>query len=192
MYKPGTTSLPAASLPRTGALMGDVIRFRRRPRNRVQFRGQGGWKPGGNPKRPNRKLPDKLAFVLAAIALVSLAGLWWSVDAAHAETSLTCKSVSVTDGDTFDCDGKPIRMVGIDAPELPGHCRPGRECTPGDPWASRENLRRRISDGPVRCRKIDTDTYGRTVARCKAGETDLSCIQIHDGFAVRRYRLIWC
>lgn len=172
--------------------MGDVIRFRRRPRNRGQFHGQGGWKPGGKPKRPKRKLPDNISFVLAAIGLVSLAGLWWSVDAARAETSFTCQSVRVTDGDTFDCDGKPIRMVGIDAPELPGHCRPGRECTPGDPYASTENLRRLLSAGSVECRKTDTDVYGRTVARCTAGKADLSCQQIEAGFAVRRYGFISC
>jgi hypothetical protein len=33
-------------------------------------------------------------------------------------------------------------MQGIDDPEMPGHFRPGRRCTAGDPFASTENLRR--------------------------------------------------
>lgn len=62
----------------------------------------------------------------------------------------------VLDGVTFKCDGKSIRMVGIDAPELPGHCRPGRQCAPGDPYASTEDLRELIANGAVQCRKVDT------------------------------------
>ncbi len=186
------SSLPAPPQIRIKGPMGNVVKFRRAPRNRGQFRGQGRWRPEKGPGEPGRrKPPDTVGLLLALVALLSLAGLWWNLDAARAEP-FACQSVSVTDGDTFECDGKRIRMVGIDAPELPGHCRPGRECTPGDPWASTENLRRRFTDGPVECRRTDTDAYGRTVARCKAGETDLSCAQIRDGFAVRRYRLIWC
>lgn len=137
--------------------MGNVVRFRRRPRNRGQFRGQGDWQSGGKPKQPNRKLPDNVAFLLAAIALVSLTGLWWSVDAARAEARFTCQSVSVTYGDASDCDSKPIRMVGINAPELPlsysygepvlgsAHCSCTlwamirRRCQ-YDGWAARQNI----------------------------------------------------
>lgn len=129
--------------------------------------------------------------MLSLTALLSLAGLWWTVDAARAEP-FACQSTQVIDGDTFDCDGTRIRMVGIDAPELPGHCRLGRECTPGDPYASTAHLRQMMSAGPVECRKTDLDGYGRVVARCKAGNTDLSCAQISGGFAVRRYAAIWC
>ena len=172
--------------------MGDVIRFKRRPRNRGQFRGQGTWKPGQKPRRARRKLPDGVKSLLTALLLISLAGLWWSLDAARADAKFTCSATQVIDGDTFDCDGQRVRMAGIDAPELPGHCRTGRECTPGDPYASTENLRHLLSFGPVECRKSDTDVYGRTVARCSAGAADLSCKQVEGGFVVRRYGFIWC
>ena len=110
---------------------------------------------------------------------------------AAAET-FECPSVRIIDGDTFDCGGVRIRMQGIDSPEMPGHCRPGRDCTPGDPYASTANLRRLTAADTVQCRKTDMDVYGRTVARCTAGKTDLSCAQIEGGFAVRRYAMIWC
>ncbi|MBA4087300.1 MAG: nuclease [Novosphingobium sp.] len=103
-----------------------------------------------------------------------------------------CSSVNVLDGDTFDCGSTRVRLQGIDAPELEGHCRPGRECAPGDPVASTDNLRRLATRNSVQCRKADTDAYGRTVARCTAGETDLSCAQIQAGYAIRRYALIMC
>lgn len=171
--------------------MGDVVRFRKRPRNSGQFRGQGGWTPSKKPKRPKRG-GDGVKLVLTLGALLSLAGLWWTVDKASARETFTCESARAIDGDTFDCDGRRVRMQGIDAPELPGHCRHGRSCTPGDPYASTASLSRLLASGPVQCRKSDTDAYGRTVARCTAGGSDLSCKQIEGGFAVRRYALITC
>lgn len=175
--------------------MGDVVKFRKPPRNRGQFRGQGGWQPSPKgPKRPKRRAKRSYAMRLALSLgpLLALAIMWWGIDQARAGETFTCQSASVIDGDTFDCDGKRIRLKGIDAPELPGHCRPGRQCTPGDPYASTESLRRLLEGGTVSCRKTDTDAYGRTVALCKSGAADLSCRQIEGGFAVRRYGVLWC
>lgn len=33
-----------------------------------------------------------------------------------------------------------FRLLSIDAPEMPGHCRRGRACTPGDPYASKASV----------------------------------------------------
>src|ERR1700712_1173347 len=46
----------------------------------------------------------------------------------------------VVDGDTLRCGNERVRLLGIDAPELPGHCRIGRACAPGDPYASTASL----------------------------------------------------
>lgn len=116
--------------------MGDVVKFRKRPRNHGQFRGQGSWKPNQKPQRPRERLSGRLVFVCAALFLLALSRSWWSIDHRGTKGTFTCQSVSVIDGDTFNCDGQRVRMAGIDAPELPGHCRPGRDCTPGDPFAS--------------------------------------------------------
>ena len=37
------------------------------------------------------------------------------------------------DGDAIRCghEGRSDRLYAIDAPEMPGACRPGRECSPG-------------------------------------------------------------
>lgn len=105
---------------------------------------------------------------------------------------ISCGSIVVVDGDTFRCDGKRIRLQGIDAPELDGHCWPGRQCTPGDPVASTDNLRSLVSRGSIRCSQTDTDGYGRIVARCTSGGADLSCEQVRSGHAVLRYAPISC
>lgn len=135
------------------------------------------------------------------IALLAVAGsglfyayaLWSSRAAIDlADLDLTCAAVTVTDGDTFRCGSVRVRMYGIDAPELEGHCRPGRTCVGGDPIASTRNLERLIAGRQVACQSIDVDRYGRTVARCLAGDVDLSCEQVAGGFAVRRYGNLRC
>jgi endonuclease YncB( thermonuclease family) len=114
---------------------------------------------------------------------------------AHSQSAgraFSCAVVRVTDGDTVRCGETRIRLYGIDAPELPGHCRTGRSCTPGDPYASTDNLAALLRLGEVECRAVDFDRYGRTVARCSAGGVDLSCSQLAGRFAVRRYGPISC
>jgi len=107
------------------------------------------------------------------------------------EPRITCAYPRIIDGDTLECGGRRIRLAGIDAPEMPGHCRRGRDCTPGDPYAAQAYLRS-IAQGEVNCRPTDTDAYGRTVARCGAAGRDFSCAMIAAGHAVRRYGNILC
>jgi hypothetical protein len=104
---------------------------------------------------------------------------------------LFCHSPYIIDGDTFDCIGTRIRLTGIDAPEMPDHCRDGRRCTKGDPFAAKKHLQS-LTTGRVKCRAIEIDHYGRTIARCSAGDIDLSCAMIASGHAVRRYSSISC
>lgn len=132
--------------------------------------------------------------LLAGTAL----GLGWAQvpagqsSAAAPSDDVGCSDPRVVDGDTLRCGRTRIRLQGIDAPELPGHCARGRDCTPGDPFASTDNLRALVSGGAMVCRQTDTDRYGRTVARCSVRGKDLSCAQIEGGFAVRRYAPISC
>ncbi len=106
--------------------------------------------------------------------------------------SFACPGAQVVDGDTLRCGAERVRLHGIDAPELPGHCRPGRDCVEGDPFASSDHLRDLAGGSALVCTRVDTDSYGRTVARCTADGVDLSCAQIEAGHAVRRYGFIRC
>lgn len=133
------------------------------------------------------------ALGVSAGVLVGMGAFYWTGSAVPAEAAaFDCGSPVVLDGDTIDCGSRRVRLHGIDAPELPGHCRPGRQCSPGDPYASTESLRSLIGGQTLSCRQTDIDHYGRTVARCSANEVDLSCAQIDGGHAVRRYGWIWC
>jgi hypothetical protein len=94
----------------------------------------------------------------------------------------------VTDGDTIRCGRERIRLLGIDAPELPGHCREGRSCAPGDPITSTGSLRAALT-GKLTIQRITTDRYGRTIALVSGSEGDLSCWQLRRGKAI--YRSDW-
>lgn len=107
---------------------------------------------------------------------------------------LLCAVAAVTDGDSIRCkDGTRLRLAGIDAPEM-SLCRRGRICAPGDPKASRDNLRR-LAGPSIRYRIVDanqcrrgfqaTDPYGRRVVRTYAGGVDLGRAQLQGGFAIR-------
>lgn len=94
-----------------------------------------------------------------------------------------------TDGDSIRCGPERIRLLAIDAPEMAGHCRPGRRCAPGDPLASKASLAAAMRHGPLTITRIGRDRYGRTLATVRSGSTDLSCWQLSRHHAV--YRADW-
>lgn len=108
------------------------------------------------------------------------------------DTDFVCDEARVTDGDTLRCGPLRVRLASIDAPEMPGHCRRGRTCVDGDPFASKANLERLMGSGVVQCRQTDTDRYGRIVALCEVGGRDLSCAQVQGGHAIIRYGDLVC
>ena len=97
-------------------------------------------------------------------------------------------SARAGDGDSLTISGISVRLYGIDAPELAQTCRRG-----GGPWKCGEEARSQLQamvDGQqVRCRSVDTDEYGRTVAVCTAGRWDLGKAMVESGWATafRRY-----
>ncbi len=106
-----------------------------------------------------------------------------------------CLAAIAIDGDTLRCrEQGRVRLAAIDAAELPGHCRAGRDCAPGDPFAARGALAAMLR-GPVRCQQVDAspgragfqprDPYGRIVARCSVGGVDLGEAMLRGGWAVR-------
>ncbi|WP_294192697.1 thermonuclease family protein [uncultured Sphingomonas sp.] len=101
--------------------------------------------------------------------------------------ALACTLIAV-DGDTLRCGQERIRLIGIDAPELPGHCQEGRSCAAGDPFASQAALTT-ASRGTAEIDRQGRDHYERTLARVRVNGVDLSCAQITSGHAI--YRADW-
>jgi endonuclease YncB( thermonuclease family) len=111
-----------------------------------------------------------------------------------APPAIICESPRAVDGDTIACANLParVRLLGIDAPELPGHCHKGRACTPGDGRASARALAKLLRKGPVLVAGEGHDRYGRILARVQIGTIDASCKMLATGHAVRRYSRIGC
>lgn len=99
--------------------------------------------------------------------------------------TFSCTVQYVTDGDTFRCsNGTRVRLSSIDTPEMPGSCRPGRTCAPGDPHAARRALERLIGRRTVQCEPVGM-SYNRVAAWCSVGGRDLSCAMVRSGHAIR-------
>jgi endonuclease YncB( thermonuclease family) len=91
---------------------------------------------------------------------------------------------SIIDGDTLEIHGTRIRLWGIDAPESTQLCR-GDDSVPYRCGAKAANdLDAFIARRPVSCMPMNLDQYGRTVATCSAGGTDLGEWLVHNGLAL--------
>lgn len=113
---------------------------------------------------------------------------------AAAAASFACQGPSHHDGDNLRCANVPgsMRLQGIDAPEMPGACRPGRSCVDGDPFAARDYLRGLTAGRTLQCIQEDTDDYNRRIVNCTAGTVNISCAMIQSGHAVARYAPLDC
>lgn len=99
--------------------------------------------------------------------------------------------IRVIDADTWDVGGARVRLFGIDAPELDQTCtRPGGEVWACGLWATQQ-ARHRFDGRLATCDPLDTDRYGRIVARCAVSGRDAGRDFVSDGlaFAYRRYSM---
>jgi endonuclease YncB( thermonuclease family) len=99
-----------------------------------------------------------------------------------------CTTISFDDGDSFECDGEPIRVLGIDTPEIshPEHGIPedqakGREAAAFTERAIRDARRVVIVRG-------GRDAYGRTLAHVLLDGELLGVALIKAGLAYETVR----
>lgn len=97
--------------------------------------------------------------------------------------------IRVIDGDTLDVGGTRVRLHGIDAPETDQTCTTAR----GDIWRCgawvSQTVAARFAGKTASCVSLDTDRYGRMVARCQVDGQDIAANLVTDGlaFSYRRY-----
>lgn len=99
-----------------------------------------------------------------------------------------CLVVTVHDGDTIRCDGEKIRILNIDAPELPGspRCRDRRKagwCDYELAARSRDALKAFLAGGPVTIQRSGVDRYGRTLATLSVNGRDAGAYLVGLGLA---------
>jgi len=116
---------------------------------------------------------------------LSLMLLLLSAPAAAAPVSGVGRSI---DGDSLTVGDTEVRLYGIDAPEFTQTCqRDGRSWSCGSDAAYQ--LSKLINGKQVTCSSMGSDTFGRTLARCRVGEIDLNRTMVATGYALayRRY-----
>lgn len=124
--------------------------------------------------------------VVLSGVLVALA--WVMPGIAQADIS---GSIVVVDGDTIDVSGVRVRLFGIDAPESDQTC----ETEQGAQWSCgawvNQEVAKRYQGEQTTCNVLETDRYGRAVARCWVQGEDLAQTLVRDGmaFAYRRYSM---
>ena len=91
---------------------------------------------------------------------------------------------SVIDGDTLEIHGIRIRLWGIDAPESSQLCRGEDSLQYRCGAQSANDLDAFIARRPVSCSPVSFDPYGRTVATCSIGGTDLGEWLVRKGLAL--------
>ena len=91
---------------------------------------------------------------------------------------------SVVDGDTLEIHGIRIRLWGIDAPESSQLCRGDDSLQYRCGAQAANDLDAFIARRPVNCSPLSLDPYGRTVATCSVGATDLGEWLVRKGLAL--------
>jgi len=99
--------------------------------------------------------------------------------------------VAVVDGDTIDVAGVRVRLHGIDAPERDQICSDaaGLEWECGV-WAL-EQVAARFGGEQADCRMVETDRYGRMVARCDVAGQDIGEALVAAGIATAYRAYSW-
>lgn len=126
-----------------------------------------------------RRLAD-LALALAVLAAVAAVAVRLP---AMRPTGTLHGPARVADGDSLVVGGVRVRLQGIDAPELAQICaRAGGDYACGR--EARAHLARLVAGSAVSCESFGHDRYGRTLARCAAGATELNRAMVEAGWAV--------
>ncbi len=109
------------------------------------------------------------------------------------QTNSQFANVSVIDGDSLRTGNRDIRLHGIDAPEYRQTCLDAHKRPYPCGKRAAEHLRRLVRGGPVNCRIVDEDRYGREIAICSGASGELNRAMVRDGWAVAylRYSLAY-
>lgn len=89
----------------------------------------------------------------------------------------------VIDGDTLTVGATRVRLEGIDAPEADQQCQGARSGGWSCGRAATRELAALIAGRDVRCESSGTDKYGRVLAVCWAGSTEVNAEMVRRGLA---------
>lgn len=115
------------------------------------------------------------------IAMVMAAAAWFGLEP---NARVAKGTVTITDGDTVKMNGVPIRLKGMDAPEMRQTCRDGD----GVPYqcgeVARSALVEHVAGRPLTCRITGRDRYQRALGACSVDGDDIGAWLVERGLAV--------
>jgi endonuclease YncB( thermonuclease family) len=123
-----------------------------------------------------------LVVALGIIGLLAIAGAVLQYKLGPAR--MLAGAAQAIDGDSLRLNEEDLRLEGIDAPEYLQTCtdQAGRQVDCGR--AARRALASLLARGGVTCEIGRLDRYGRGLARCRQGETDINATMVRQGQAV--------
>lgn len=126
--------------------------------------------------------PVDIVVALGLLGLLAIAGAVLQYRLGPARVLVG--AARVIDGDSLRLAGEELRLQGLDAPELRQSCtdRAGRPVECGR--IARRALEALLARGLVTCEIGKIDRYGRGLATCRQGETDINATLVRDGHAV--------
>jgi endonuclease YncB( thermonuclease family) len=87
------------------------------------------------------------------------------------------------DGDSLRRGDIELRLHGIDAPELHQECQRADGAAYACGREARAQLAKLVAGADLTCIVIESDRYGRQVATCSAGNTDINAEMVQSGWA---------
>jgi endonuclease YncB( thermonuclease family) len=137
--------------------------------------------------RPRRR--RGYAGVAVVIAVLLLAACYSAIDVATTDrpdptpARQIVGAARVLDGDTIEIEGERIRLHGIDTAEDGQRCGLANGGTWDCAGAATARLRALTAGRTVACDVVDRDRYGRIVAGCRVGDTDVQEVLTREGLA---------
>jgi endonuclease YncB( thermonuclease family) len=131
-------------------------------------------------RMPKRRL--RLLDIGLAIGIIGLSGLIAMQLNSFSAIKLAGRA-QIVDGDTLRIDGQRIRLWGLDAPELGQSCQAGGR-TYRCGLEAQKFLETIIRGRDISCGGRDYDRYGRLLAVCHLGKTDINGAAVSAGWAV--------
>lgn len=105
---------------------------------------------------------------------------------APAQQSIIGQAFAI-DGDTLVIEGKKLRMVGIDAPELHQKCtRHGQNWACG--YDSAAYLQKLVAEDVTVCHFTEIDKYKRPLVTCESRGQDINLAMVKSGMATAYHR----